>query len=181
MFSAVCDGLEAVLTPETPWEPIPLPLSPAETRGPGRIVTGDRWYLRTVLSSPPETETALEARLLGGLEQTVLLRVEEVFPRGEGFHVLFSCGTALEAVASQRYLAAELRPGAVRGVTFPASALCTRDGETGVWCVVGEATLFKPVRLLPSDGTDPVAEWDDSTTAGLWPGDRVLLDPPRDD
>ncbi len=110
LFTSASDGLEAILTPEEPWTPIPLPTLSAGGSAPGRIVTGDRWYFRTELPFSPEDGGRIEAALLGGLGREVTLRTEAVRPKGDTFEVLFSCGEALESVVSLRYLAVELRP-----------------------------------------------------------------------
>lgn len=176
IFAAAADGLETVLTPETPWAEWPLPPGPADTRTLGRLVLGDTWYYRTVLPFAPEAGDTLEARLLGGIFQTVPLTVETVRPQKDGWLTLMSCGTALAEVADIRQLAAKILPDSESGVEIPAEAVYTVEGETGVWCLVGEAARFKPVTILKKLGDTVVVELDQSTTENLWPGDVVLLD-----
>ncbi len=171
IFAAAVDGLEDILTPEDPWAVWALPLPTADSRAVGRLITGDCWYFRTALTESPQVGDTLTARLLDGSRETLELTVEEI----RDGQVLLRCGSALGRVASVRTMTIEILPETETGVEIPAQSVYTLDGETGVWCLVGESAVFKAVTIRKDLGETVVAELDQSTTGTLWPGDLVLV------
>lgn len=176
IFAAEADGLEELLTPENPWAAWSLPVKPVERQTVGRLITGDVWYFRTELPFVPEAGQCLEARLLGGVFETVEFTVEEIREGENRCGVLLSCGTALGEVAALRQLTVKFLPDLESGVEIPAEAVYTVGEETGVWCLVGETVKWKPVTVEKTLGDSVVVALDQSTTDSLWPGDTVLLD-----
>ncbi len=172
VFSAECDGLEELLTPDSPWTEWSLPLRPVNRQAVGRLITGDTWYFRTELETVPEVGQTLTVRLLSGIFETAELTVEAC----RGSQVLLSCETALAAVAGLRQLEIRILPDQEPGVELPAEAVKMNDGQAGVWCLVGDAVRFKPVTIFQYLGDTVVAELDQTTTDALWPGDEILLE-----
>ena len=173
VFSAVADGLETVLTPEDPWALCPLPATPSPENVMGRLILSDVWYVRVLyidLPDAPVPGDTLEGVLLGGPERRVTLTLEEI----HGTQALLSCETALEDVASLREIAIKILPESEFGVEIPAETVYTVGEQEGVWCLVGEAAVFKPITVIHDLGTTLVVELDQSSTAFLWPGDQIL-------
>jgi hypothetical protein len=168
IFSTAADGLDEILTPETPWAEWSLPQTVKNT-ALGRLITGDRWYFRTeALDLEPGEEVS--ALLLGGLGISVTMTVEAVTASG----TLLSCTQGLSEVSLCRYLSVKIFSNEQTGLEIPAAAVYTVDGEIGVWCLVGETPRFKAVTIQKDLGDRVVVELDQSTTDNLWPGDQVL-------
>jgi hypothetical protein len=104
------------------------------------------------------------------------MTVETATPTAQGCQVVLSAQDRLEAVATLRTLTALVKKDLKTGLEIPAQGVYTVEGETGVWCLVGDSPRWKPVTILET-GTDWVlVELDQSSTGNLWPGDTVLLD-----
>ena len=162
-FSAVVDGYEYALTPET--LAVMTPSSFAAVRADesvrsdvGKLISGNTWYYAALLSES-------DAALLKGLE-SVTLR----FSRGLDFDVSMRVerissaenGQQLAVFSSDRYLAeatllrrqdAEIILSEYDGIRVPHNALRVLEKEggektTGVFCLVGLTAHFKPVEVL---------------------------------
>lgn len=178
IFAAHVDGLEAVLTPETPDAEWMLPEKPAGTLTAGRLITGDTWYYRVELPFVPEVGETLRLELANGIFAEVSMTVETVTETAEGSRVLLSCRQQLEAVAEIRNLTAKILKDSETGLEIPARAVYTVGEETGVWCLEGDSPCWKPVTVIKELEDTVIVQLDRSTTAGLWPGDTVLLEQP---
>lgn len=169
IFVSWADGLEPLLTPESPWEGWALPIKPLPAETVGRLVLGDTWYFRANLSMALEVGDSLEAELPEDAAP-VTLEVQSL----RGSTVLFSCREQLEKAALTRTMTIKISPPAETGVEIPAEAVYTVGEETGVWRLVGDAVQFQPVTVLrEADGQALVAL---EASEGLQPGDQVLLD-----
>ena len=175
IFTATADGLETVLTPQTPQALVMLPVRDTEDTA-GRIITGDTWYYRVELPQAPAVGQTLTLELLGGIFQEAEMTVESAVPTARGSRVLLSCRQYLAEVAQCRTLSAKLKKDSETGLEIPLRALYTEGDETGVWCLVGDQTRWKRVTVLRELGDTAVVALDRSTTENLWPGDTVLLE-----
>lgn len=175
IFAAAADGLEGVLTPETPEAAISLPVGTG-LKTAGRIITGDTWYYRVELPFVPEEGQALRMELMNGIFEEAEMTVESVTVTPQGSQVLLSCGEYGAAVAELRTLTVKILKDSKTGLEIPAQAVYTVGEETGVWCLVGDSTRWKPVTILEDLGETVLVELDRSSTDNLWPGDAVLLD-----
>jgi hypothetical protein len=173
IFTTAADGLDDILTPDDPWAEWSLPQSKKSTTL-GKLITGDRWYFRTADSLDLEPGETCSALLLGGLNLTVTLKLEEKTAAGS----LFSCTQGLETVAACRFVTAKIFPNEKSGLEIPAAAVYTVNGEIGVWCLVGETARFKPVTIQQDLGDTLVVALDQTTTETLWPGDQILTEYP---
>ncbi len=169
IFVSWADGLEGILTPETPWEGWALPIKPLPEETVGRLVLGDTWFLRAELSMALEVGDTLEAELPEDAAP-VTLRVREI----RGNTVLFSCRERMEAAALTRTMTIKISPPAESGVEIPAEAVYTVGEETGVWRLIGDAVQFQPVTILREADGQALAALESSE--GLQPGNQVLLD-----
>ena len=174
VFASACDGLETVLTIESPWETAALPAA-APQGALGRIITGDTWYLRTSLPVSVDVGERMQGVLPSCGDAAVTLTVEAV----RGDQTLLSCGQSLALVAAVRHLTLELPGPTETGVEIPKKALYTKGDALGVWCLVGQAAEFKAVTPVKELEDTVVVALDQSTTAGVWPGDQLLIHEPR--
>ena len=109
VFVQGTDGLETLLTPETPkLTAALLPMkTPPETEL-GRLITSDIWYFSARWDDPPEPGETVKAKLLGGDFGTCRLTVEQVEKQAEGYRVLCACKERVEAVAMVRQLTVKI-------------------------------------------------------------------------
>jgi hypothetical protein len=102
IFVPVVDGLETVLTPETPvLTQALLPLTPVSDLALGRLVTGDSWYLSVLLPVSAAVGDRIQAELLSGIFRSCTLTVLETDASG---WALLSCQELLAEVAPLRQL-----------------------------------------------------------------------------
>ena len=201
LYSAVVDGYESVLTPESILELTPSQLSGVKadsgtTSGVGKLVLGDSWYY--VASMRAEEAQALEEageltlRFAKGVERDLPVTVAHVGDQENGRCVVVLQGrTYLAELTLLRQQSAQIISGSVEGIRVPEEALrvvtTTRtdeDGNTtesqaiGVYCVVGVEARFKPVEILYSGENFVLVRADqpsDKETLRLRPGDEVIL------
>jgi hypothetical protein len=106
IFVPVVDGLETLLTPETPvLSQALLPQKPISALALGRLVTGDTWYLSAALPVPVAVGDTLQAELLSGIFQSCTLTVLETDASG---WALLSCGELLAEVAPLRQITVKI-------------------------------------------------------------------------
>lgn len=113
---------------------------------------------------------------MNGIFEEAEMTVESVTVTPQGSQVLLSCGEYGAAVAELRTLTVKILKDSKTGLEIPAQAVYTVGEETGVWCLVGDSTRWKPVTILEDLGETVLVELDRSSTDNLWPGDAVLLD-----
>lgn len=159
IFSSAWDGLEQY----------------TEEQIAGRLVTGDTWYYQTTLPIAVEEGDTVTLELCSGIFTPEKFRVEQAAKTENGYACLLSCRTHLSEISELRTLTAVF-PQEESGLEIPAQAVYTVEGETGVWCLVGDSPQWKQVEVLEKIEDIVVVALDRSTTANLWPGDTVLLD-----
>lgn len=201
LYSAVVDGYETVLTPESILELTPSQLSSVKAdsgtaSGVGKLVLGDSWYyvaaMRTEEAQALKEAGELTLRFAKGVERDLPVTVAHVGNEENGRCVVVLQGrTYLAELTLLRQQSAQIISGSVEGIRVPEEALrvvtTTRtdeDGNTtesqtiGVYCVVGVEARFKPVEILYSGENFVLVRADqpsDKETLRLRPGDEVIL------
>ncbi len=201
LYSAVVDGYESVLTPESILELTPSQLSAVKAdsgtaSGVGKLVLGDSWYyvaaMRTEEAQALKEAGELTLRFAKGVERDLTVMVTHVSAEENGrCVVVFEGKTYLAELTLLRQQSAQIISGSVEGIRVPEEALrvvtTTRtdeDGNTtesqtiGVYCVVGVEARFKPVEILYSGENFVLVRADqpsDKETLRLRPGDEVIL------
>lgn len=188
IYSAVTDGYETVLTPETIMDLTPASYKAVKnsgaTSGTGKLIYGDMWYFVSCMS----TETAahmvegrtMTLRFAKGLASDTKVRVEKISAEENGeVVVVFSCEKFLSDTTLLRLQTAEIILESYSGIRIPKNALRVgENGETGIYCRSGLFARYKPVEVLYTGadfclvkGGDPSA----SALATLREGDEVIV------
>lgn len=159
-------------------EPVRAPVSgifTAHMGDTGRIVTGDTWKLRVELPFWPETGQTLTAELLSGVFRETEMTVEAVEGGAGGCRALLSCGSHMAEAARIRRMTVKILKNTEMGLEIPSRAIYTEEEETGVWCLVGDSSRWKPVTILEDLGETVLVEPGGDDPGGLQPGDEVIL------
>ena len=199
IYSAVVDGYETVLTPEsldtlTPSALSALTADSAVSSNVGKLITSDRWYYAAAL---PDDDAA---DLTEG--QSVTLRFSkgaaddlpaEVWRVGESENgrtlVILSGREYLAELTLLRHQSASIILKTTEGIRVPQTALrvdtVTTTGEngeeittrtTGVYTVVGRVARFKPVTVVyTGDGCSLVRAAAEKESLRLRPGEEIIL------
>lgn len=170
LYSAVVDGYESVLTPESIQDLTPSRLSAVQPDGAasrvGKLITGDEWYYAAALRTSEIKEIreagSISLRFSRDVEQDLDVTVRSVGWEEDGRSVVIFCGKYnLPQLTLLRQQSAEVILNTMTGIRVPQEALRVvpwsvkgEDGEvrevqtTGVYCVVGLKTVFKPAEVL---------------------------------
>ena len=175
LYSAVVDGYEAVLTPESLETLMPGKLDRLEpdeaarsASSVGKLVLGDTWYYAANLDEGEaallQDSTGLKLRFAKGVSQD--LDVELVFvsePEGGRVTAVFRGDTYLSELTLLRQQSAKVIRRTTEGIRVPIESVRLREetvagedgtettvSQTGVYCVVGMEARFKPVDVLYS-------------------------------
>ena len=172
LYSAVTDGYESVLTPETLSSLTPSALSslrPEAVAGNavGKLILGENWYYAASVTSAEAADlqrrSGLRLRFTES-DRALDVTLESVGAEENGRRVIVLRGkTYLQELTLLRRTGASLITETISGIRVPLSALRTaqktvtaEDGTerketvTGVYCVVGAESRFKPVNVLYS-------------------------------
>ena len=182
LYSAVVDGYESVLTPQSLAEMTPSQLNtlqPAQTDSTqvGKLVLGESWYYAAVMSADAAQELQEQAQELKSSGRQLYLRFTF-----EGTEYLAQL-TLLRAQSAQVIFTA------YSGIRIPTEALrsgyVTQDSEgnlvsqegLGVYCVVGMKARFKPVELVHRGEEFVLVTSGEisSESQRLRPGDTVIV------
>lgn len=174
LYSAVVDGYETVLTPDSLSELTPSALTAiradtAVSSQVGKLVLGRDWYYAAVLDADAARELEewtgeLRLRFSKGLERDLPVTVESLGPEENSRVVIVFRGTTyLSELTLLRQQSAEVIRQTTTGIRVPKEALRVREqtvtdedgnesvvSETGVYCMVGMKARFKPVDVLYS-------------------------------
>ena len=174
LYSAVVDGYEAVLTPESLKELTPsrlAALKPDESGLPnhvGKLVLGDTWYYAaTVTESEAQTlaeSRNLKLRFAKGVSRDLDVDLTYISAAENGrVAVVFRGDTYLSDLTLLRQQSAEVIRRTITGIRVPEEAVRVRErtvtdedgtesvvSETGIYCIVGMEARFKPVDVLYS-------------------------------
>ena len=185
-YSAVCDGYETVLTKAFLEEVTPGKLARLrpvdEQSNMGKLIYGDTWYYVVTLpeeqASYLKSQGAVTLRFAKGFDQNIRMQVVSVSAPEDGqAAVTLSCRKYLAQTTLLRHQAADVILRTYEGLRVPSNALrVSEEGVTGVYCVDGSTTAFRPVTVLyqgqgyalvqPADGA--------SDTQTLRVGDEVI-------
>lgn len=171
-YSAVVDGYEKALTPAMLEEITPQKLEAVTADASvssdiGKLIYGDTWYFAAAADSKTAAEftagTSTTLRFAKGLERDLPVQVDSVGPEENGRRVVvFSGRKYLSQITQLRRQTADVIRSTYSGLRIPQDALRVvtstvkneETGEettvqtTGVYCVVGKAAKFKPVKVL---------------------------------
>ena len=156
-YSAVADGYEAVLTPAALETMTPGELArvaPETVRSTvGKLIRGDRWYYAAVVSEAEAASLAAGQRYqlaVSGVDEALPVSVVSVSKPENGRCLLvFSSSEYLSYVSMLRAQSAELILESYTGLRVPKNALrVDEDGQTGVYCLIGRQSWFKPVEVI---------------------------------
>ena len=172
LYSAVVDGYERVLTPDTLESLTPSTLTALQADESvrsevGKLILGDAWYYAAVVSEA-DAQTlsegkSLHLRFSKSVEQDLPVSVYHVSGAESGRVVIVLRGTSyLPELTLLRQQSAEVILGSVSGIRVPREALraekatLDENGQTvtteqaGVYCLVGMEARFKPVEVVYS-------------------------------
>lgn len=173
LYSAVVDGYETVLTPESIQEFSPSQLSAVQPDSAvsshvGKLILGDSWYyaasLRTSEIREIQEAGSISLRFSKDVTRDLDVTVQSVGWEENGRSVVVFQGKYdLAQLTLLRQQSAEIILNTMSGIRVPQEALRVvprtvtgEDGEsrevqtTGVYCVVGVQAVFKPVEVLYS-------------------------------
>ena len=178
LYSAVVDGYETVLTPESLSDMTPSQLSAVRadstvSSGVGKLILGDSWYYAASMSAADAEELqeasdalkkagkSLTLRFAKSVERDLPVTVSRIGPEENGrCVVVFEGKTYLSRLTLLRQQSAQVVWDSAEGIRVPKEALrmekvtVNSEGQrvteeaTGVYCVVGMEARFKPVEVL---------------------------------
>ncbi len=186
-YSAVCDGYEAVLTPDMLPTLTPSALAAVKAQNEptdvGKLIYTDTWYYAANLSTadvarlPQGGQATL--RLGKGLEKEITVTIRSISAEENGKQtVVFSCDKYLAQVTQLRRQAADVVLDRYSGIHIPANALrMDSTGQSGVYCLVGFVAEFKPVDVVYRGEGYTLVRATDQATGGriLRVGDEVIV------
>lgn len=198
LYSAVVDGYEAVLTPESIQELSPSQLSALQPDGAasrvGKLILGDSWYyaaaLRTAEIKEIQEAGQISLRFSKDVERDLDVTIQSVGWEENGRSVVVFQGKFdLAQLTLLRQQSAEIILDTMSGIRVPQEALrivpqtvAGEDGKetevqtTGVYCIVGVHAVFKPVEVLYSgDGFVLVRPASTRNSRLLRAGDEVVV------
>ena len=174
LYSAVVDGYEAVLTPESLEGLTPSRMAALQPDGSGlpnhvgKLVLGDTWYYAAAVTES-EAQTLAESgnlklRFAKGVSRDLDVELMYISEAENGrVAVIFQGDTYLSDLTLLRQQSAEVIRQTITGIRVPIEAVRVRErtvtdedgaesvvSETGVYCVVGMEARFKPVDVLYS-------------------------------
>lgn len=157
-YSALCDGYETVLTPDLLKDLTPSALSkihPADTNANvGKLIYGSTWYYAANVSEEEAQRLSVgqsaHLRFAKGFSQDIPVTVFRISKAENGEKTVILAGNRYIAQTTQlRHQQAELILAKYSGIRVPANAMrLTKDGQTGLYCIVGMTAQFKPVDVV---------------------------------
>lgn len=185
-FSAVADGYENLLTPETlqtmsvqTYESLTAEEIPENTIG--KLIQGNKWYYVTVIPATqiPELSEGDTVRLTFARDFSgeIEMNVERVGKSEAGYKLLvLSSKRFMQDVTLLRDQSAELAFQTYSGLRVPKEAVhVDENGRTGVFVLEGAIAKWKYITLLSDNGESYVVMMDKSSTDNLWPGDEIII------
>ena len=199
LYSAVVDGYETVLTPESVREMTPSQLNALRRDDEsysqvGKVILGDHWYF-TAAMKVEEAEMLSEAkgltlRFAKSVERELDVTIESVGPEENGKVVVTFRGSGfLQELTLLRQQTAQVVCKIYSGIRVPKEALraahtlqnedgtYTTNDKLGLYCIVGMEARFKPVEVLYNgDGFILVQSLpENSESRRLRSGDTVII------
>ena len=178
LYSAVVDGYETVLTPESLSDMTPSQLSAVRadstvSSGVGKLILGDSWYYAASMSAADAEELqeasdalkkagkSLTLRFAKSVERDLPVTVSRIGPEENGrCVVVFEGKTYLSRLTLLRQQSAQVVWDSTEGIRVPKEALrmekvtVNSEGQRvteeapGVYCVVGMEARFKPGEVV---------------------------------
>lgn len=199
VYSAVVDGYETVLTPESLEALTPSTINRVEPTGErsdvGKLITGDDWYFAADLSAAEAAGLTMGGtvtlRFAKGDHRDLSVQVHSVGKEEDGRQVVvFTSDLFLPELTLLRRQSADIITRTYEGIRLPAKAIRTtrayvdkdtgqpaEETVTGVYCVMGRFARFKPIHIVytGNDGYVLALPAAASGTTVLRPGDTILL------
>lgn len=170
IYSAVVDGYESVLTPESLTALTPSTISLIQPTGEqssvGKLITGDTWYYASSLPAQAAESLAegqtVTLRFAKGFDRDLSVEVASVGKEEDGRAVVvFTSDLFLPSLTLLRQQSADIITKTYTGIRVPSQAIrtqrvyedkdtgdLTEEPVTGVYCVMGRFARFKPVEIL---------------------------------
>ena len=187
IYSAVCDGYEAALSPDFLEDLTPAKLASISGGGQegsvGKLIYGDTWYYAFTLSAADtgrlrECDT-VRLRFAKGLQQDVAVEIVSISDEQDGkCAIVAACDKYMPQVTQLRHQTATLVLENHSGLRIPANALrLSAEGQSGVYCLVGFTADFKPVDVVYRGDGYTLVRASDKATGGdiLRAGDEVII------
>ncbi len=188
-YSALVDGLEERLNPETVKELTPSGLEAlmraetgeAKSGYVGKIIRGSKWYFAFLIEvqNGKEIKAGNKIRLKFEREFSadLAMQVEHVSKtEGGKLLVLASCTRNLSETTLLREQNAQLVQTSSAGLRIPKEAVrVEEDGKIGVYCLSGLQAKFKPVTILFEGESFYLVEYDRGNAAAIREGDLVIV------
>lgn len=200
VYSAVVDGYESVLTPETVTTLTPSSIhqlqSTGETSDLGKLITSGTWYYAASMAASDAEALSVGGsvtlRFAKGVEQDLTVQVDSISEEEGGrVVVVFSSTQFLSEVTLLRQQSADIITSTVSGIRVPSKAIRTSktvvDSETkertvqegtGVYCVVGMTAQYKPVKVIYTDSDGYVLVQPEEGASGsrlIRSGDEIIV------
>ncbi len=199
LYSAVVDGYETVLTPESILEMSPSQLSAVQPDSAvsshvGKLILGDNWYYAAALRASEIREIqeagSVSLRFSKDVARDLDVSVQSVGWEEDGRSVVVFQGKYdLSQLTLLRQQSAEIILNTMTGIRVPQEALRvvprtvtgpegskTEVQTTGVYCVVGVKAVFKPAEVLYSgEGFVLVQPASSDKKRVLRSGDEVIV------
>jgi len=199
LYSAVVDGYETVLTPESILEMSPSQLSAVQPDSAvsshvGKLILGDNWYYAAALRTSEIREIqeagSVSLRFSKDVARDLDVSVQSVGWEEDGRSVVVFQGKYdLSQLTLLRQQSAEIILNTMTGIRVPQEALRvvprtvtgpegskTEVQTTGVYCVVGVKAVFKPAEVLYSgEGFVLVQPASSDKKRVLRSGDEVIV------
>ena len=199
LYSAVVDGYETVLTPESILEMSPSQLSAVQPDSAvsshvGKLILGDNWYYAAALRTSEIREIqeagSVSLRFSKDVARDLDVSVQSVGWEEDGRSVVVFQGKYdLSQLTLLRQQSAEIILNTMTGIRVPQEALRvvprtvtgpegskTEVQTTGVYCVVGVKAVFKPAEVLYSgEGVVLVQPASSDKKRVLRSGDEVIV------
>ena len=189
-FSALADGYEGVLTPESLESMTPSVLNsiqPAAVpeNAVGKMIYGSTWYYVSAMPADQAEEmTAGESvtlRFMSGLDREIPMTVERISDEEGGERVvILSCEEYLSLTTLMRHQNAQIIFQSYSGIRVPTMALRvvtetitdsegqeTQVSTTAVYCRMGRWARLKPVEVLYQGEDYYLVQADETTLQGM--------------
>lgn len=199
LYSAVVDGYETVLTPESVQSMTPAAFAAVrpeegERSQMGKLILGDSWYYAAAMKTAEAEKLAqqkdLTLQFAKSGEREFPVTVASIGPEEQGRSVVvFQSKTYLPQVTLLRQQSAQVVQTTFSGIRVPKEALraarILQDGEgqrsteetLGIYCIVGLEARFKPVEVLYTGESFLLVRSaeDAGERTRLRPGDEIIV------
>ena len=189
-FSALADGYEGVLTPESLESLTPSALEglqPAAVpeNAVGKVIYGSVWYYVTAMPAAQaeemETGEGVTLRFMSGLDREIPMTVERISDEENGKRlVVLSCEEYLSLTTLMRHQNAQIIFSSYSGIRVPTMALRvvtetvtddegreTQVSSTAVYCRMGRWARLKPVEVLYQGEDYYLVQPDEDALSGM--------------